>query len=95
MCYLVQHLSKEVTQFQAFMRKSTANHALTADELKLRVMWMISSLFAASARHCFLKQFVDNNDHKMLRSVVIADASKQGRLWMRQELLEELRPCVN
>ena len=69
--------------------------SLTADELKLRVMWMISSLFAASARHCLLKQFVDNNDHKMLRSVVIADASKQGRLWMRQELLEELRTCVN
>ncbi|KAJ9699186.1 hypothetical protein PVL29_008001 [Vitis rotundifolia] len=58
-------------------------------------MWMISSLFASSARHCLLKQFVDSNDHKMLRSVVIADASKQGRLWMGQELLEELRTCVN
>ncbi|XP_034688168.1 F-box protein At1g30200-like [Vitis riparia] len=69
--------------------------SLTADELKLRVMWMISSLFAASARHCLLKQFVDNNDHKMLCSVVIVDASKQGRLWIRQELLEELRTCVN
>ena len=69
---------------------------LTGDELKLRTAWMISCLFAASTRHCLLKQIISNStDHPMLRSVVIGDASKQGTVCMGEEQLEELRACVN
>lgn len=68
--------------------------SLATDELKLRVAWMISCLFAASARHCLLKQIIADNP-MMLRSLVIEDGSKQGRLRMGEDQFKELRKCVN
>ncbi|KAJ9699187.1 hypothetical protein PVL29_008002 [Vitis rotundifolia] len=64
--------------------------SLATDELKLRVAWMISCLFAASARHCLLKQIIADNP-LMLRSLVIEDGSKQGRLRMGEDQFKELR----
>uniref|UniRef100_A0A5B7BXG8 F-box domain-containing protein n=1 Tax=Davidia involucrata TaxID=16924 RepID=A0A5B7BXG8_DAVIN len=71
-------------------RLEQEHEQFTDDDLKLRVVWTLSCLIAASARHYFLQQVVSDH-HEMLRSVVVTDASKQGRLCMREEQIEELR----
>ncbi|KAK9051306.1 hypothetical protein SSX86_027933 [Deinandra increscens subsp. villosa] len=57
--------------------------------LKLRVVWTISSLIAASARHYLLQPII--SEHKTLDSLVLTDADRQGVLCMNKEQLEELR----
>ncbi|XP_047338115.1 F-box protein At5g46170-like [Impatiens glandulifera] len=57
--------------------------------LKLRVVWTISSLIAASARHYLLQPIIA--EHKTLDSVVLADTDGQGILCMNKDQLEELR----
>ncbi|KAE8713078.1 F-box protein [Hibiscus syriacus] len=57
--------------------------------LKLRVVWTISSLIAASARHYLLQPIIA--DHKMLASLVLTDSDGQGVLYMNRDQLEELR----
>ncbi|KAI5571110.1 hypothetical protein BDE02_11G072500 [Populus trichocarpa] len=57
--------------------------------LKLRVVWTISSLIAASARHYLLQPIIA--EHKTLDSLVLTDADGQGVLRMNREQLEELR----
>ncbi|KAG9159405.1 hypothetical protein Leryth_010952 [Lithospermum erythrorhizon] len=57
--------------------------------LKLRVVWTISSLIAASARHYLLQPIIA--EHKTLSSLVLTDADGQGVLCMNKEQLEELR----
>ncbi|KAL8192296.1 hypothetical protein R6Q57_027963 [Mikania cordata] len=57
--------------------------------LKLRVVWTISSLIAASARHYLLQPIIA--EHKTLDSLVLTDADGQGVLYMNKEQLEELR----
>ncbi|XP_023530591.1 F-box protein At4g18380-like [Cucurbita pepo subsp. pepo] len=62
------------------------------EELKLRIVWTISSLIAASMRHYLVKQMVA--DFPMLQSVVITDSTKQGRLCMEEKQLKELRDSM-
>jgi hypothetical protein len=57
--------------------------------LKLRVVWTISSLIAASARHYLLQQII--SDHPTLESLVLTDADGQGMLCMSREQLHEFR----
>uniref|UniRef100_A0A7N0T3T0 F-box protein n=1 Tax=Kalanchoe fedtschenkoi TaxID=63787 RepID=A0A7N0T3T0_KALFE len=57
--------------------------------LKLRVVWTISSLIAASARHYLLQPIIA--EHKTLSSLVLTDADGQGVLCMNKDQLEELR----
>ena len=57
--------------------------------LKLRVVWTISSLIAASTRHYLLRQII--KDHPTLRSLVLTDADGQGTLSMGMEQLKEFR----
>ncbi|KAK7303093.1 hypothetical protein RJT34_13993 [Clitoria ternatea] len=57
--------------------------------LKLRVVWTISSLIAASARHYLLQPII--SEHKTLENLVLTDADGQGVLYMNREQLEELR----
>ncbi|KAL7089392.1 hypothetical protein ACP275_13G185000 [Erythranthe tilingii] len=57
--------------------------------LKLRVVWTISSLIAASARHYLLQPIIA--EHKTLESLVLTDSDGQGVLSMTKEQLEELR----
>lgn len=57
--------------------------------LKLRVVWTISSLIAASARHYLLQQIIA--DHRTLESLVLTDSDGQGVLCMSKIQLEELR----
>nr|GEV20165.1 hypothetical protein [Tanacetum cinerariifolium] len=57
--------------------------------LKLRVVWTISSLIAASARHYLLQSIIC--EHKTLDSLVLTDVDGQGVLCMNRDQLEELR----
>ncbi|OIW14025.1 hypothetical protein TanjilG_11370 [Lupinus angustifolius] len=57
--------------------------------LKLRVVWTISSLIAASARHYLLQPII--SEHKTLDNLVLTDADGQGVLHMDRDQLEELR----
>ncbi|KAM7524886.1 hypothetical protein LguiA_014788 [Lonicera macranthoides] len=57
--------------------------------LKLRVVWTISSLIAASARHYLLQPIIA--EHKTMGSLVLTDADGQGVLCMNRDQLEELR----
>lgn len=57
--------------------------------LKLRVVWTISSLIAASTRHYLLRPII--RDHPTLRSLVLTDADGQGTLIMGVEQLKEFR----
>ncbi|XP_020598663.1 F-box protein At5g46170-like [Phalaenopsis equestris] len=56
--------------------------------LKLRVVWTISSLIAASARHYLLQPIV--RDHKTLEFLDLTDADGQGVLSMNRRQLQEL-----
>ncbi|KAL3752167.1 hypothetical protein ACJRO7_012912 [Eucalyptus globulus] len=62
---------------------------IAEEELKLRVVWIISCLIAASARHYLLRQIVA--DHPMLKSVAIVDSDKQGKVRMLEEEIAEMR----
>ncbi|OEL17271.1 F-box protein [Dichanthelium oligosanthes] len=57
--------------------------------LKLRVVWTISSLIAASARHYLLQPIISN--HATLESLNLTDADGQGVLTMDKRQLQELR----
>ncbi|KZV51037.1 F-box protein-like [Dorcoceras hygrometricum] len=57
--------------------------------LKLRVVWTISSLIAASARHYLLQPIIA--EHKTLESLILTDSDGQGVLSMNKVQLEELR----
>ncbi|KAL5221176.1 hypothetical protein ABZP36_025889 [Zizania latifolia] len=57
--------------------------------LKLRVVWTISSLIAASARHYLLQPIIA--DHSTLESLNLTDADGQGVLTMDKRQLQELR----
>uniref|UniRef100_A0A0E0DTR1 F-box domain-containing protein n=2 Tax=Oryza TaxID=4527 RepID=A0A0E0DTR1_9ORYZ len=57
--------------------------------LKLRVVWTISSLIAASARHYLLQPIIA--DHTTLESLDLTDADGQGVLTMDKWQLQELR----
>lgn len=57
--------------------------------LKLRVVWTISSLIAASARHYLLQQIIC--EHPTLQTLVLTDADGQGTLCMGKEQLCDFR----
>ncbi|KAL6614428.1 hypothetical protein ACP70R_036698 [Stipagrostis hirtigluma subsp. patula] len=57
--------------------------------LKLRVVWTISALIAASARHYLLQPIIA--DHATLESLDLTDADGQGVLTMDKKQLQELR----
>ncbi|OVA12156.1 F-box domain [Macleaya cordata] len=57
--------------------------------LKLRVVWTISSLIAASTRHYLLQPII--KDHPTLKTVVLTDADGQGTLSMGWEQLKDCR----
>ncbi|XP_062222660.1 F-box protein At4g18380-like [Phragmites australis] len=57
--------------------------------LKLRVVWTISSLIAASARHYLLQPII--SDHATLESLNLTDSDGQGVLTMDKRQLQELR----
>ncbi|MBA0587716.1 hypothetical protein E1A91_D09G126900v1 [Gossypium mustelinum] len=77
---------------RVFMEETVLND----DELKLRVIWTISCLIAASTRQYLLKQILaDNPNIPMLERVVISDANKQGMFSMGKEELVEMRNSID
>ncbi|EFJ05914.1 hypothetical protein SELMODRAFT_136272 [Selaginella moellendorffii] len=61
----------------------------TDGSLKSRVVWTISSLIAASARHFLLQQIIA--EHPTLERLLLTDADGQGTLCMSKEQLCEFR----
>jgi hypothetical protein len=57
--------------------------------LRLRFVWTISSIIAASARHYLLQLIIANRD--TLHSLHLTDADGQGVLTMNKKQLQELR----
>ncbi|KAL1555209.1 F-box protein-like protein [Salvia divinorum] len=68
-----------------------ASRVMADEELKLRIVWTISCLIAASARHYLMQETVKGL--KMIENVVVSDESDQGRLCMNKEQIEEIRQC--
>ncbi|KAJ7571701.1 hypothetical protein O6H91_01G173700 [Diphasiastrum complanatum] len=61
----------------------------TDGSLKLRVVWTISSLIAASARHYLLQRIIA--DHPTLENLVLTDADRQGTLCMEAAQMQRFR----
>ncbi|XAR62355.1 hypothetical protein NMG60_11017086 [Bertholletia excelsa] len=70
-------------------QQSDQDPLLSDYELKLRVVWTISCLIAASGRHHLMREIV--TEHQMLQSLIVTDGSKQGKLCMSKAQIEELR----
>lgn len=60
-----------------------------AGGLKMRVMWTISSLIAASARHFMLEEIV--RDHHEMESLLLVDRDGEGTVVMEKEGIRECR----
>nr|CAD1819690.1 unnamed protein product [Ananas comosus var. bracteatus] len=61
----------------------------SSGKLKLRVVWTISALIAASARHYLLHPIIA--EHATLQSLNLTDSDGQGELTMDARQLQELR----
>ncbi|CAL9104004.1 unnamed protein product [Musa textilis] len=70
-------------------RRSIPESFYNDGSLKRRVVWTISSLIAASARHYLLHPIVA--DHETLESLDLIDADGQGVLTMDRRQLQELK----
>lgn len=57
--------------------------------LKLRVVWTISALIAASARHYLLKEVI--KEHKEIQSLILRDKEGEGTVIMNEKGLREFR----
>lgn len=57
--------------------------------LKVRVVWTISALIAASARHYLLKELI--KEHRELERLVLRDRDGEGTVVMDKEALRECR----
>ncbi|KAI3818435.1 hypothetical protein L1987_12242 [Smallanthus sonchifolius] len=84
-----QVIAPSETNFDGDDNGSIPESFYTNGGLKLRVVWTISSLIAASARHYLLQPII--SEHKTLDSLVLTDVERQGVLCMNKEQLEELR----
>ncbi|KAL9233573.1 hypothetical protein vseg_008553 [Gypsophila vaccaria] len=59
------------------------------EELRLRIIWIISCLIASSGRHNLMRKMV--GQCPKLRNAVISDAGGQGKLHMNGAQIQELR----
>lgn len=62
---------------------------MTNEELKLRVVWILSTLIAASARYSLLEETI--KEKRTINNVVILDDHGQGKCCMNGEQVEEMR----
>ncbi|XP_074292426.1 F-box protein At1g30200-like [Silene latifolia] len=63
------------------------------EELRLRIIWIISCLIASSGRHNLMKKIL--NQCPKLSNAVVSDAGKQGKLYMNSAQIQELRDSVD
>ncbi|XP_075504425.1 F-box protein At5g46170-like [Primulina tabacum] len=73
---------------EIFEEKSCESDLISDKELKLRIVWTISCLIEASARHELIREMVKNR--KKIKNVVITDESDQGKVYMNREQIEEM-----
>ncbi|KAF8117210.1 hypothetical protein N665_0012s0212 [Sinapis alba] len=85
----LNQISQSIESPEAEDNGSIPESFYTNGGLKLRVVWTISSLIAASARHYLLQPII--SEHKTLKSLVLTDSDGQGVLCMNKDQLEELR----
>ncbi|CAM8889953.1 unnamed protein product [Rhodiola kirilowii] len=62
---------------------------ISNEDLKMRVVWTISCLIAASARHHLLKRIVAQ--HPMLKAIEMVDEHRQGALTMEEADISQMR----
>ncbi|KMZ61222.1 hypothetical protein ZOSMA_53G00020 [Zostera marina] len=77
------------TSTEAEDNSSIPESFYTNGGLKLRIVWTISLLIAASTRHYLLRPII--KDYPTLCSLVLTDADDQGTLTMGKEQLREFR----
>ncbi|XP_073023971.1 F-box protein At4g18380-like [Primulina eburnea] len=65
------------------------SRVMTEAELKLRIVWTLSCLIAASARYYLIQETV--KDRKMVENVVVSDESEQGMICLNREQIEEMK----
>ncbi|KAL3653332.1 hypothetical protein CASFOL_003013 [Castilleja foliolosa] len=68
---------------------SKESRFLSEDELKVRIVWTISCLIAASARHYLVGEAV--RALEKVENVEVSDESNQGRLCMNKDEILEMR----
>ncbi|XP_051118760.1 F-box protein At4g18380-like [Andrographis paniculata] len=66
-----------------------ARVSMPDEDLKLRIVWTISCLIAATARHYLIQETVKRQG--TIQNVVVSDETNQGRLLMNSAQIEELR----
>ncbi|XP_073133372.1 F-box protein AUF2-like [Henckelia pumila] len=62
---------------------------ISDEELKLRIVWTISCLIAASARHELIREIAKEREN--MENVVISDVSDQGKVKMNRGQIQEMR----
>ncbi|KAK9735956.1 hypothetical protein RND81_04G240900 [Saponaria officinalis] len=68
------------------------DYMFSDEELRLRIIWIISCLIASSGRHNLMKKMV--GQCPKLSNVVISDAGRQGKLHMNGAQIQELRSSM-
>ncbi|XP_027079432.1 F-box protein At5g46170-like [Coffea eugenioides] len=63
------------------------------EELKLRIVWTISCLIAASTRHNLFQRTL--MEHQTLHNLIIRDESNQGTFRMNREQIKEFVKCMD
>ncbi|XP_057723358.1 F-box protein At5g46170-like [Arachis stenosperma] len=66
--------------------------SVPTEEFKARIMWTISCLISASARHFLLKQMLAQ--FPTLKTATISDARRQGKLSMGEDEIRDLRESL-
>lgn len=89
-CVLVGATSISKTQMESCCNNQEIR--LSEEGFKLRIVWSISCLIAASARHILIQRTL--NDHEKLESLVIRDESNQGLVSMNREQIQELKKSM-
>ncbi|CAA2999761.1 F-box protein At4g18380-like [Olea europaea var. sylvestris] len=74
---------------ESLLESDSESSVIDDHELKLRIVWTISCLMAASARHYLIQEIV--KEREMIEKIEVSDESEQGRLCMNKEQIEELR----
>ncbi|KAM7523436.1 hypothetical protein LguiA_013338 [Lonicera macranthoides] len=73
----------------SLQEEGTSTSFIREEELKERVVWIVSSLMAASARHYMVGEVVKAN--REVEKVVITDGSKQGKICFDKRQVGDLR----
>ncbi|KAL3529975.1 hypothetical protein ACH5RR_009297 [Cinchona calisaya] len=71
---------------------SNSSERIGDDELKLRIVWTITCLIAASTRHCLFQKTLMG--HQTINNLMIRDESNQGTFSMNRKQIEEFKKSM-